>query len=63
MPSEPPEMPSDGLSAVLAKMINTISNIATVRVMRGLRSIVGFNNYGFRKSITERAESVGKIEL
>ena len=63
MPPDPPEMPSDGLSVVLARMINATSKMAAARVMRALRGIVGFNNSGLRKSMPERAKSVGKIEF
>ena len=63
MPPEPPEMPPDGLSVVLAKMVNTTSKMAAARVMRALRGIVGFNNSGLQKSMPERAKSVGKIEF
>ena len=61
MPTEPPEMPSVGLSGLLVKMINTTSKMAAARVVRALWGIVGFNNSGSRKSMPERAKSVGKI--
>ena len=63
MPPDAPEMPCDGLSVVLAKLIDKTSKMAAPRVMRALRGIVGFNNSGLRKSMPERAKSVGKIEL
>ena len=63
MPPDNPEMPCDGLSVVLSKMIITTSKMAAARVMRALRGIVGFNNSGLQKSMPERAKSVGKIEL
>ena len=61
MPPEAPYLPSDELSVVLAKTINTTTKMAAARVMRALRGIVGFNNSGLRKSMPERAKSVGKI--
>ena len=44
VPPEHPEMPSDGLSGLLAKMINTTSKMAAARVMRALRGICANNN-------------------
>ena len=46
MPPEPPEMPCNELSVVLAKMINTTSKMAAARVMRALRGICANNNIG-----------------
>ena len=60
MPPDAPEMPSEGLSVVLAKMINTTSKMAAARVMRILRGI-SFYSRLLQKKLTDAVNELKPI--
>jgi len=60
VPPDAPEMPSEGLSVVLAKMINTTSKMVAARFMRILRGI-SFYRRLLQKNLTDAVNELKPI--